>query len=172
MKQRAMIAMALACMPGLLIADEPTTALDVIVQAQILRLFKDLRDKIRSMSILFISHDLSVVVNLCDKLLVMYAGKAAEWGETRAILANPLHPYTRLLVGCTPNINGQEMQFESIAGSPPDMLRLPRGCVFHPRCPHAWELCRAQEPQFLEVERNHFAACHLAAPKGDLIREK
>jgi oligopeptide/dipeptide ABC transporter ATP-binding protein len=161
MKQRAMIAMALACRPAVIIADEPTTALDVIVQAQILKLLQELKNRTKSLSILFISHDLSIVAALCDKILVMYAGKMMELAETRSLVTNPLHPYTSELVNSCPRIEKREMSFESIPGNPPDMTDLPAGCPFHPRCKYAIKICRERNPEWLEVRRGHFVACHL-----------
>ncbi|MGA2784297.1 MAG: ABC transporter ATP-binding protein [Candidatus Bathyarchaeia archaeon] len=161
MRQRAMIAMALVCKPKLVIADEPTTALDVIVQAQILRLLGSLKRSLGSLSVLFISHDLSVVAGICDKILVVYGGKMIEYGTTNEILKNPLHPYTIDLVNSFPNIEETEMSFESIPGSPPDMRSPPSGCVFHPRCKYAWEKCQSVIPNWKEIGDHHFVACHL-----------
>lgn len=161
MKQRVMIAMALACRAGLIIADEPTTALDVIVQAQILKLLEDLRESMESSSVIFISHDLSIIVEICDKVLIMYGGKMMEYAKMQTIIKNALHPYSRGLVNSFPRINEAEMSFESIPGSPPDMMRLPSGCVFHPRCENAKHKCREERPEIIDVGNNHFVACHL-----------
>jgi len=168
MKQRAMIAMALACKPGLIIADEPTTALDVIVQAQILRLLEELRTSLTSSSIMFISHDLSVIVELCDKILIMYGGKMMEYASTPTVIKKPLHPYTKGLLNSFPRIEETEMRFDSIPGSPPDMANIPKGCIFHPRCKYAENVCREHVPEIVNVEDNHFVACHLV--KGEIAR--
>lgn len=161
MKQRTMIAMALACEPGLIIADEPTTALDVIVQAQILKLLEDLQYSTESSSIMFISHDLSVIAELCAKTLIMYGGKMMEYASTQTIIKNPLHPYTKGLLNCFPKIEKTEMRFESIPGSIPDMIHLPKGCIFHPRCIYAKDICRTVAPEWVNVGDNHWVACHL-----------
>jgi len=165
MRQRAMIAMALACQPKLVIADEPTTALDVIMQAQILKLFDNLKSNLKSLSILFISHDLSVVAGICDKILVIYGGKMAEYGTTNQILKEPLHPYTIGLVNSFPDVEKTRTSFESIPGSPPDMRNPPSGCVFHPRCKYALPKCRETNPNWREAGNAHFVACHLYQEK-------
>jgi len=161
MKQRAMIAMALACRPVLIIADEPTTALDVIVQAQILKLLEDLKDSMESLSIMFISHDISVVSELCDKIFIMYGGRMMEYADTQTIIGNPLHPYTKGLLSVFPKIEETEMKFESIPGSPPNMANPPKGCIFHPRCRYAKRLCREKTPEIVNVGDNHFVSCCL-----------
>lgn len=162
MRQRALIAMALVCRPGLIIADEPTTALDVIVQAQILKLLAGLQHSMESLSILFITHDLSVITELCDKVLVMYGGKVMEYSDTRTIIKNPLHPYAEALVASFPNIGETEISFKFIPGNPPDtLLHHLKGCVFHPRCKYAKNICREEPPELVKVENNHFVACHL-----------
>ena len=159
MKQRVMIAMALACNPDLVIADEPTTALDVIVQAQILNLLKDLRKKL-NLSVILISHDLSIIAELCDKVAIMYAGKIVEIGTVYQIFKNPMHPYTRGLIQSFPNIRAPKSEFKSIPGAPPNLLHPPPGCRFHPRCPYTKQICREEEPEMVEVEPGHFVACH------------
>lgn len=166
MRQRAMIAMALICKPKLVIADEPTTALDVIVQAQILKVMDNLKSNLKSLSIMFISHDLSVVAGISDKILVVYGGKMMEYGTTNEIIKNPLHPYTIDFVNAFPNIDGARMSFESIPGDPPDMRNPPTGCVFHPRCKYAWTKCKEVTPTWKEVEEGHFVACHLHEAGG------
>jgi peptide/nickel transport system ATP-binding protein len=166
MRQRAMIAMALACKPKLVIADEPTTALDVIVQAQILKLMDSLKSSLKSLSIMFISHDLSVVAGISEKILVVYGGKMMEYGATAEIIKNSLHPYTIDFVNSFPNIDATKMSFESIPGNPPDMRNPPTGCVFHPRCKHAWSKCKEAVPAWKEVEKDHFVACHLYESGG------
>ncbi len=160
-RQRVMIAMALALNPPLVIADEPTTALDVVVQAQILNLFKELRSKF-NMSLVFITHDLTTMFELVDRIAVMYAGRIVEIGPTDEIVEDPLHPYTELLVRAVPRIGvGEKGRFEYIPGSPPNLLEPPPGCRFHPRCPKRFEPCDKEEPQLVEVEKGRFVACHL-----------
>ncbi len=160
-RQRVMIAMALALNPPLVIADEPTTALDVVVQAQILNLFKELRSKF-NMSLVFITHDLTTMFELVDRIAVMYAGRIVEIGPTDEIVEDPLHPYTELLVRAVPRIGvGEKGRFEYIPGSPPNLLEPPPGCRFHPRCPKRFEPCDKEEPELVEVEKGRFVACHL-----------
>jgi peptide/nickel transport system ATP-binding protein len=160
MKQRAMIAMALACNPKLLIADEPGTALDVIVQAQVLKLLKELRKKL-NIAMIVISHDLSIIADTCDKAAVMYAGKIVEYGNIVSIFKNPLHPYTQGLIGAFPSIKAPRSRMISIPGFPPDLLKPPTGCRFHPRCLYAMDICKKQEPAFLQIDRDKYVACHL-----------
>jgi oligopeptide/dipeptide ABC transporter ATP-binding protein len=157
MRQRAMIAMALACRPQLLIADEPTTALDVTIQAQILDLLRDLR-RDRDMALILITHDLGVVAELCDEVVVMYGGKVVEHAAVDALFAMPQHPYTIGLLGSLPGAAGTE-RLAAIEGSPPNPLALPTGCRFHPRCPFAEPRCRQDEPPLHVVAANHHAAC-------------
>lgn len=145
MCQRIMIAMALSCNPRLLIADEPTTALDVTVQAQILELLKQLRDEM-DMSILLITHDLGVVAEVADRVAVMYAGKVMEEGDVRSVFKNPRHPYTQGLLRSIPHLDRKDGKLYSISGSVPSIASMPSGCRFHPRCPLAYDLCRQQEP--------------------------
>ncbi len=160
-RQRVMIAMALALNPPLVIADEPTTALDVVVQAQILNLFKELRRKF-GMSMIFITHDLTTMFELVDRIAIMYAGQIVEVGPTDKIVDDPLHPYTQLLVKAVPRIGkGERGKFEYIPGSPPNLLEPPPGCRFHPRCPKALDKCREDEPKLIEVEEDRWVACHL-----------
>jgi len=161
MRQRALIAMALACNPKLLIADEPGTALDVIVQAQVLQLMRNLKEKL-GLSMVMISHDLSIVAELCEKIAIMYAGNIVEYGDVQAIFEEPLHPYTQGLIGAFPSIKGERKKLISIPGQPPDLLRPPTGCRFHPRCPFAMEVCKKDVP-VLEKQgaREHYVACHL-----------
>ena len=161
MRQRAMIAMALACNPKLLIADEPATALDVIVQAQILKLFKDLKEKL-NLSMILITHDLSIIAETCEKVSIMYAGKIVEQGDIVEIFKNPLHPYTQGLIGSFPEIGSKEkMNMYSIPGSPPDLLTPPNGCRFWPRCKYAFEKCKLTEPEETNIGKNHWVACHM-----------
>ena len=159
-KQRVVIAMAIALEPDIVIADEPTTALDVVVQAQILNLMKKLHRE-RGISIILITHDLGVVTELSEKIAVMYAGKIVEMGSAEEIFEKPLHPYTQALIRAVPRLTGDIHKLEYIPGSPPDLRRPPRGCRFHPRCPKRFEPCDKEEPPLEEVEKNHWVACWL-----------
>ncbi len=163
MRQRAMIAVALACRPRLLIADEPTTALDVTVQAQVLRLLLDLRDRL-GLAILLVTHNLGVVAQTCDSLAVMYAGRVMERGAKRDLLRMPAHPYTEALLKCQPGSAQPAAQLPAIPGQPPLAGDFPDGCRFHPRCPRAADICRRERPALLPVEQTRVAACHFAAP--------
>ena len=158
MRQRAMIAAALACGPKLLIADEPTTALDVTVQAQILRLLLELRDRV-GLAIILISHDLGVVAQICDTIAVMYAGRIVERADKRTLLRRPLHPYTVGLIGSQPGAAPPLQELPSIQGQPPSLIDLPRGCSFHPRCALAEPACRESPPPLVEVAPGHHTAC-------------
>ncbi len=163
MRQRVMIAMALACEPRLLIADEPTTALDVTIQAQILKLMKQLQEE-RGTSILFITHDLGVVADMADEVLIMYAGKVAERGSALQIFERPSHPYTQGLMASIPSLDSaRKAPLSIIEGRVPGLHELPSGCRFHPRCGHAAALCRETDPELLQVEAGHSAACHWTA---------
>jgi oligopeptide/dipeptide ABC transporter ATP-binding protein len=160
MRQRVMIAMALSCNPSLLIADEPTTALDVTIQAQILELMKELQEKI-GMALLLITHDLGVVAEQADDVAIMYAGKIVERSNTRAIFNRPFHPYTVGLLNSLPNIGGKKKKrLDAIPGMVPSPLNLPSGCRFRDRCPKAADLCAESEPQLVEKEPGHTVACH------------
>jgi peptide/nickel transport system ATP-binding protein len=161
MKQRACIAMALACNPKILIADEPSTALDVIVQAQILKLLKDLKEKL-GISLIVISHDLSLIAETCDTAAIMYAGKIVEFADIVKIFKQPLHPYTQGLIEAFPSISSKEFELVSIPGFPPDLINPPTGCRFHPRCKYAMEICKRESPPFIEASDEHYVACHLA----------
>jgi len=161
MKQRAMTAMALACDPELVIADEPTTALDVIVQAQVHRLLKDLQDRLK-LSLILISHDLSVVSEICQRTAIMYAGEIVESGRTSDIFRDPVHPYTVGLLNAFPNIDEKRRRLSAIPGFPPDLLDPPSGCRFHPRCPIAREICEERQPRLDEKKKGRLAACHFA----------
>lgn len=141
MRQRALIAMALASNPKVLIADEPGTALDVIVQAQVLQLMRSLKEKL-GLSMVIISHDLSIVAEVCEKVAIMYAGNIVEYGNVEAVFKEPLHPYTQGLMGAFPTIKGEKKKLVSIPGQPPDLLDPPKGCRFHPRCPYVMDVCR------------------------------
>jgi peptide/nickel transport system ATP-binding protein len=161
MRQRVMIAMALSCNPSLLIADEPTTALDVTIQAQILELIKELQQKIGGMALLLITHDLGVVAEQADDVAIMYAGKLVEKAATSAIFARPLHPYTVGLLHSLPGTGGaKKKRLDAIPGVVPSPLNLPSGCRFRDRCPKAAGICAEGEPELLEKETGHWVACH------------
>ena len=159
MRQRAMIAMALACDPAIVIGDEPTTALDVMVQAQILELIDRLRKDL-GLSFILISHDLSVMAETCDKGVIMYAGKVVESGSTEHLFNNALHPYTKQLIKSFPNIHEKREMISSIKGDPPNLLDPPPGCRFFPRCAVSSAVCENQDPQLVEMETGHFVSCH------------
>ena len=158
MRQRVMIAMALACNPELLIADEPTTALDVTIQAQILDLMRALRAELGT-AIVLITHDLGVIAELADDVVVMYAGKVVERCSVEKLFAEPQHPYTVGLLGSIPRLHLEQERLSAIEGIVPDAAAFPAGCRFHPRCPFAVEKCRSEVPPLGEVSKNHFAAC-------------
>ncbi|MBN1793913.1 MAG: ABC transporter ATP-binding protein [Candidatus Omnitrophica bacterium] len=158
MKQRAMIAMALASGASLLIADEPTTALDVTIQAQILSLLSELKDT-GGLTILFITHDISLLSALSDRLYVMYAGRIVEDGPTREVIENPRHPYTQGLLACVPTLEGKKRKFPVIPGELPAGSRLPNGCLFYPRCSYAEEGCAVTEPGMIHITEIHQARC-------------
>jgi peptide/nickel transport system ATP-binding protein len=160
MRQRVMIAMALACRPRLVICDEPTTALDVMIQAQILALLKNLQKELQ-LAMIIISHDLSVLAETCEYLAIMYAGKIVERSTSLEVFKNPMHPYTKGLVAAFPNIKGDRTMPAFIPGNPPDMHRPPPGCRFSDRCKVAIQVCTKEEPPLLEVLPGHFVACHL-----------
>ncbi|HKM28655.1 MAG TPA: ABC transporter ATP-binding protein [Anaerovoracaceae bacterium] len=159
MKQRVMIAMALACNPKVVIGDEPTTALDVMVQAQILNLLEKLRKEL-NMGLILITHDLSILGETCDKIAVMYAGKIMEIGTVEDIFEHAQHPYTKKLISCFPNIEKEKVIPDGIDGTPPNMLEPPTGCTFHPRCPMATDKCRTEAPVTKQLGEKHFAYCH------------
>jgi len=166
MRQRVMIAMALSCNPKLLIADEPTTALDVTIQAQILDLMNNLKKDFGT-AIMLITHDLGVVAELCQKVLVMYAGNTVEYTDAGALFAAPKHPYTWGLLGSLPKLDETEKQrLEPIEGQPPDLRHLPKGCNFAPRCKHKKLICEQQKPTLYEVETGHFVSCFLYEEGG------
>jgi oligopeptide/dipeptide ABC transporter ATP-binding protein len=159
MKQRAMVAIATACNPKLLILDEPTTGLDVIVQRQILSMLNSLKAELHLTSV-FISHDLSVVAETCDRVAVMYAGKLIEEAGTKGLYQKPLHPYSQALIGAYPSLKGEKRKLKSIPGSPPRLIDPPAGCRFAPRCAHVMAECHATEPA-LKNRKGHRVACHL-----------
>jgi oligopeptide/dipeptide ABC transporter ATP-binding protein len=160
MSQRIMIAMALSCRPSLLIADEPTTALDVTVQAQILDLMKNLKKEIDT-SIMLITHDLGVIAKMCENVAVMYAGRIVEYGSLRHIFKNPGHPYTQGLLSSTLKLGEEKDRLEIIEGTVPDLSKLPPGCLFNPRCSQAEAICSREVPGTVEIEKGHVMACHL-----------
>lgn len=160
MKQRALIGMALVCNPKLVIADEPVTALDVMIRAQVLKLMKELQEKME-LSMILISHDLSVIAEICDKVAIMYAGKIVEIGDVISIFKEPKHPYTKGLVKAFPSIYGPRELPASIPGTPPDLLNPPSGCRFHPRCPHVMDTCKIEEPEMKRINGKQYVACHL-----------
>src|SRR5436853_4295398 len=161
MRQRALIAMALASNPKLLIADEPGTALDVIVQAQVLQLMRGLKEKL-GLSMMLISHDLSIVAEVCEKVAIMYAGHVVEYGEIGEIFKEPLHPYTQGMLGAFPSIKGEKKKLVSIPGQPPDLLNPPPGCPFSPRCPFVMEICKTKFPEAKRMgSGEHYVSCYL-----------
>jgi len=160
MKQRVVIAMALLLTPDLVICDEPTTALDVVVQAQIMNLLKKLKKEL-DISTIFITHDLSILAEVVDRLAIMYAGKFVEIGDSIKVYRNPVHPYTQKLLGAIPKLHEDIDKLEYIPGTPPNLIHPPSGCRFHPRCPYAMDICKKEEPRMKEVDADHFAACHL-----------
>lgn len=160
MKQRVVIAMALLLSPDLVICDEPTTALDVVVQAQIMNLLKKLKKEL-DISTIFITHDLSILAEVVDRLAIMYAGKFIEIGDSIKVYRKPVHPYTQKLLGAIPKLHEDIDKLEYIPGTPPNLIHPPSGCRFHPRCSHAMDICKKEEPRMKEVDTDHFAACHL-----------
>ena len=166
MRQRAMIAMELSCRPDLLIADEPTTALDVTVQAQVLTILEDLTRK-SDVSVLFISHDLGVIAQLCDRIAVMYAGYIVEIAPVWDIFSTPKHPYTRGLLQSIPRLDEETESLMAIAGVVPGLIEPPGGCRFHPRCSRKFSHCDRDVPRLQELEMNHFVACHLYDNRGE-----
>jgi len=169
MRQRAMIAMALACDPDILIADEPTTALDVTIQAQILELMIELQQR-KGTAIIMITHDLGVVADMANDVMVMYAGKQVEYGTAKDVFYRPQHPYTWGLLDSLPRHDIDEKgTLLPIEGQPPSLIDVPSGCAFHPRCPYAKERCTTEVPELREIEPGHLAACHFAG-EADLVR--
>jgi oligopeptide/dipeptide ABC transporter ATP-binding protein len=164
MRQRVMIAMALACNPALLIADEPTTALDVTIQAQILDLMKDLKQKFKT-SILLITHDLGIIAELCDRVAVMYSGNIVEYATAEKLFKNPRHPYTQGLIAAIPSLEKKDKKLQTIRGMVPNLIYPPSGCRFHPRCDSRMEICDKVKPKLNEIGEKYFVACHLFDPK-------
>ena len=157
MRQRAVIAMALACQPDVIVADEPTTALDVIVQDRILRQIKEIQTDL-NMSMIYITHDIAVVAEITDRIGVMYAGKLVELGSTADVFERPIHPYTKALLSVFPSIRGEKRPLTTLGGEPPNLVDPPTGCRFHPRCPYATAICQQEEPPIV-VRDGHWAAC-------------
>jgi peptide/nickel transport system ATP-binding protein len=165
MKQRVVIAIALACSPELLIADEPTTALDVTIQAQVLDMINKLKKDFNT-SMIMISHNLGVVAEVCDDIDVIYAGEIIEYGGKEAIFDHPTHPYTLGLFGAVPHLYDDVDRLSPIPGLPPDPTNLPAGCHFSPRCPHGQELCRIEKKGLVEIQPGHFSRCTRFADQG------
>ena len=158
MRHRVMIAMALACEPDILIADEPTTALDVTIQAQILELMKDLQKEL-GMAIILVTHDLGVIASMCDEIIVMYGGRVCERGTAEDIFYRPAHEYTKGLLKSIPNVDNMKERLVPIAGTPINLLNMPKGCAFCPRCDNAMKVCLEEVPEELQMPDGHFAAC-------------
>ncbi|MCL5046610.1 MAG: ABC transporter ATP-binding protein [Actinobacteria bacterium] len=168
MRQRVMIAIALACRPKLLIADEPTTALDVTIQAQVLDLMKNLKSQLGG-SLVMITHDLGLVAEVCDDVAVMYAGEVLEKADLEQLFMNPSHPYTRGLFGSIPSLDKSVKRLVPIAGLSPDPKKLPEGCRFHPRCPESFDLCRRVRPNPMEIMGGHYVSCwKFSGPGGEI----
>lgn len=159
MRQRVMIALALICRPKLLIADEPTTSLDVTIQAQIIRLLKKMKQEF-GMSVILITHNLALTTNFCDRLIIMYAGNMMETGKTKDILYNPAHPYTKSLLDAVPDIE-LEKELVPIPGTIPSLIDPPSGCRFHPRCPNTMDICKEEAPPLFNIDTDHYSACWL-----------
>ncbi len=170
MRQRVMIAMAIACSPRVIIADEPTTALDVTIQAQIIEIVRDLREQLGT-SVVWITHDLGVVAGLADRVLVMYAGRIVEEAPVRELYATPQHPYTQGLLASVPRLDQKGQALSSIAGQPPSMYSAPTSCSFAPRCPHAFDRCHQELPELRLVAAGHKTACFWDAQTGEPIND-
>ena len=166
MKQRVVIAMALACSPELLLADEPTTALDVTIQAQVLEMINDLKRRLNT-SMILITHDLGVVAETCDRVAVIYAGKIVEYGTRDDLFRRPMHPYTLGLFGSLPKLDDESRRLHPIHGLPPDPTALPDGCAFHPRCPRTCARCETEQPELVELEPGHFVRCCRCGKEGE-----
>jgi oligopeptide/dipeptide ABC transporter ATP-binding protein len=171
MRQRAMIAMSLACNPKILIADEPTTALDVTIQAQILDLMNKMKDEFNN-SIILITHDLGVIAEMVDNLIIMYAGRIVEHSDVRSIFYNPKHPYTWGLLESIPKLEKRDKKLIPIKGNPPSLVKIPEGCSFNPRCKYKKNICQIKEPDLVEIEKGHRVACHLSTREIKDIRSK
>ena len=166
MKQRVVIAMALACSPELLLADEPTTALDVTIQAQVLEMINDLKRRLNT-SMILITHDLGVVAETCDRVAVIYAGKIVEYGTRDDLFRRPMHPYTLGLFGSLPKLDDESRRLHPIHGLPPYPTALPDGCAFHPRCPRTCARCETEQPELVELEPGHFVRCCRCGKEGE-----
>lgn len=166
MRQRVVIAIALACNPRLLIADEPTTALDVTIQAQVLKLMRNLKQKFNT-SLIMITHDLGIVAEMCDRVSIMYAGRVVEHAPTQKLFENHRHPYTEGLFNSLPSLDEEQDRLQVIKGQMPDPMDLPSGCCFHPRCPYAMDRCSREEPPMSEAAPGHFCACHALGREGE-----
>jgi peptide/nickel transport system ATP-binding protein len=170
MRQRALLAISLLLDPQILILDEPTTALDILTQRTIISLLRRLKEE-RHFTMIFISHDLAIAAELADRVATMYAGRVVEIGQTKDIFYRPRHPYTLGLIRAVPTVIGGFEELSSIQGSPPDLVNLPTGCKFHPRCPFATERCKQEEPELDKVGEGHFAACwHWPEVQRDIER--
>ena len=169
MRQRVMIAMALACEPDILIADEPTTALDVTIQAQILELMQELQKKL-GMAVILVTHDLGVIADMCDNIVVMYGGRICERGTAHEIFYNPKHEYTKGLLRSIPNVNNMKKKLVPISGTPINMLNMPKGCAFCARCDEAMKICLTEVPEEVWINENHKAACWMNI--RDAVREE
>ena len=167
MSQRIMIAMAMSCNPKVLIADEPTTALDVTIQAQVMELMMELKEKTK-IGILLITHDLGVVAEMCDRVMVMYCGRIVEMADVLTLFSNPLHPYTKGLVASVPKIGKNTDELPYIAGRVPDLSQMPIGCKFAPRCSEAIEKCHSEEPELINVDDNRQCRCHLIYGRSEI----
>ena len=171
MRQRVMIAMALSCEPDILIADEPTTALDVTIQAQILELMQDLQKKL-GMAIIMVTHDLGVIADMCDEIIVMYGGRVCERGTAEDIFYRPSHEYTKGLLQSIPNVDRMGEKLVPIPGTPINLLNMPKGCAFCPRCENAMKICLTEQPPEMQMPDGHFASCWLnvkaAMEKGEV----
>jgi len=170
MRQRVQIAIGLACGPKLLIADEPTTALDVTIQNQILTLMKDLKERYNT-SILFITHDLGIISKMCDRVAVMYSGFIVEYGANKELFRNPKHPYTHSLIASVPIVGKKREELEVIPGTVPNLIYPPLGCRFHPRCKYRFKPCDSEIPKNIEIKENYFVACHLFDPRYKNLAE-
>jgi len=168
MRQRIMIGLGITLNPDLVIADEPTTALDVIVQAKILDLLENLR-RVYGMALILISHDLSIILERCDRIVVMYGGNMVEYASSTELHKNPIHPYTQGLLRSVPNIELSDQRLSAIPGSPPNMLNPPKGCRFSPRCKHAEKKCSLKEPSLIDVGNNHFVRCFAADKESAVV---
>ncbi len=166
MRQRVVIAIAISCNPEILIADEPTTALDVTIQAQIIELFKELQERLKT-GLIFITHDLGVIAEIADRVMVMYGGKQMELGTAEDIFYKSYHPYTKMLLNCVPRVDMKKNELKPIPGQPPRMINIPPICPFYPRCPRKIDKCAQSLPEFKEIEPGHFVRCHNPVKRGD-----